>query len=47
MDTMSFYFGIEDFEWIRRSIPQRKDNNKEKSFTEIFNYKVNNEGEKH
>ena len=46
MDTMSFYFRIEDFERIRCSIPKRKEDHKEMSFIDIFNCKLNYEDEK-
>ena len=46
MDTMSFYFGIEDFERIRWLTSKKKDNNEQKSVIEIFEYKSKCQGEK-
>ena len=46
MDTTSFYFGIEDLWRIKLSKSQKKEDNKELSSFEMFNPKLNNNGEK-
>ena len=39
MDTMYFYFGIEDFEPRKCSFPKKKEENREMSVVENFNFR--------
>jgi len=45
MDTMSFFFEINDIRCKKHTNPKRREEDKEKSATENIHSKFNNEGE--